>query len=544
MFKDSGMRSIPSSALQRQQQQRTLEVLSALSYRTGDLQSYLQAIAQGVSELIGVDWSVVTLCQDGAEKVLASTLELGEAAHELYSLHGTLTGTVLKRCAPLVIEDAANQPEFGKPPNGYRAYLGVPLRTPLGKVVGTICSFHRIGRCFTPEEVCLVEIFAERAATAIDNYQLYQQQRQVNERLEAEIQERRAVEQALRQSEERFRALIEQAGDAIFVHDLNGRIVDANQQACDSLGYTRDELLRLSVADIECRLTREAIAQLRQQKLAIGPCTLEGLHRRKDGSTFPVEVRLSLIELGGQQFELALIRDISERKRAKAALQQLAEVGELAAMIVHEVRNPLTTVMMGLKSFKRLNLSTSAHERLALALEEAERLKSLLNEILLYARPQTLQAAAIEVNQFITDLLEILRSMPAASGRQIQFMPAVSPLTIRADQDKLKQVFINLITNACEAVAEGEVITWQVKPDHSERVTITIHNWGEPISPEVLPRLTKPFVSTKPSGTGLGLAIVKRIVEAHAGELKIESAIETGTLVSVVLPIATLPTSS
>jgi two-component system, sporulation sensor kinase A len=108
---------------------------------------------------------------------------------------------------------------------------------------------------------------------------------------------------------------------------------------------------------------------------------------------------------------------------------------------------------------------------------------------------------------------------------------------VLADKDKLKQVIINLVTNACEAVDPGEVITIDLQTSENQRVCIQIHNGGTPIPADVLPQLTKPFFTTKASGTGLGLAIVKRIVEAHGGEFGIESGEEIGSIVTVRLPL-------
>lgn len=228
---------------------------------------------------------------------------------------------------------------------------------------------------------------------------------------------------------------------------------------------------------------------------------------------------------------------ISERKQAEKTLERLAEIGELAAMIVHEVRNPLTTVIMGLQSFQTMELSQRYQLRLNLALEEAERLQRLLNEILQYARCQKIDAVELEINALIQNLLETLQTMPTAQGRQIQFTPA-PPVRVLGDPDKLKQVFINLVSNACEAVEAGETIWWSLEScNHQRTVCIRIKNGGKPIPGDVLPRLTKPFVTTKPSGNGLGLAIVKRIVEAHRGELKLDSSEALGgTEVTIVLP--------
>jgi signal transduction histidine kinase len=193
---------------------------------------------------------------------------------------------------------------------------------------------------------------------------------------------------------------------------------------------------------------------------------------------------------------------------------------------------------MGLNYFRRTVLSEAAQERSSLALSEAGRLERLLSEILLYAKPQVLQLSPLDVNEFIHEILMPICEMPEALERQIEFIPAKATVKILGDKDKLKQVFINIVRNACEAIAPGNTINWRVD-SHTvpEQVLISVHNGGEPIPPEVLCKLTEPFYSTKPSGTGLGLAIVKRIVNAHGGELSIQSDQLTGTRVSIQLPV-------
>jgi signal transduction histidine kinase len=403
-----------------QRELRAMALLSTLNYRSGELSSYLHNIACGVSELVGVDWSVVTLCQEGFERVLASSIYMGEGEH-VYSLHGQLTGTVIQIGCSLEVEDATENSEYGEPPEGYRSYLGIPLRTAQGEVIGTICSFHQQPRKFTKEEMQIVELFAERAATAIDHYHLYQQQCKFNHALEAEVEKRTA------------------------------------------------EL-------------RAAQAKLVEQ-------------------------------------------------------ERLAAIGEFAAIIVHEIRNPLTTMMMGLKYFQKMVLAEAAQERLSLALDEGSRLQRLLSEILLYAKPQVLQLCELDINDFFDELLVPIREMPSALERQIEFIPAPLCVKVMGDKDKLKQVFINIIRNACEAVSAGDVVELKVNVLPIGQVYINVHNQGKPIPPEVISKLTQPFFSTKPDGTGLGLAITKRIVNAHGGELSIRSD-ATGTIVSVQLPVA------
>lgn len=171
----------------RHRERRIVEVLAVLSYRSGELKPYLEKIAIAVSELLTLDWSVVTLCRGDEERILASSFDIGEEADETYSLHLTVTGYVFQNGCPLVVEDTELTTEYGESEEGYRSYLGVPLRLSTGELVGTVCSFHTTPRRFDEEEVKLASIFAERAASAIENYQLYQQLQEMNKALKQQL---------------------------------------------------------------------------------------------------------------------------------------------------------------------------------------------------------------------------------------------------------------------------------------------------------------------------------------------------------------------
>ena len=408
------------NAQQAKQWQIVLKSLTTLSYRSHDLSRYLHEITCTVSQLLESDWSLVTLHEQTGGQIVASSLDLS-AAETGFSIHESVSEVVVQSGQPFLIEDVKAYPEEAERMAGYVCYLGVPLRVSQGAVIGTICSFSVEPRHYDAEVIAAVELFAERAATAIDNHRLYQQQQQFNQRLEAEVTNR----------------------------------------------------------TMELR-----------------------------------EAQAKLIEH-----------------------ERLAAMGEFAAMIVHEIRNPLTTVQMGLNYFAKLDLSQPAQARLALATDEAARLAKLLQEISSYAKPQVLQLVEINVDAFIQELLVLLRSMPEAQGRTIEYQPLPSTAHIMADSDKLKQVFINLIRNACEAVEIGETIRWSVTRHSTKQICIAVQNGGAAIPADVLPRLTQPFYSTKAEGTGLGLAIVKRIVEAHNGTLLIESSDLNGTTFSVQLPL-------
>jgi signal transduction histidine kinase len=433
------LKKSPQLDIQLQQKQRVLDLLLSLSYRVGEPIDYLQAIAQGVSELVSLDWSVVTLCQNGIERVMASSIDMGEGEH-IYDLHGLVTSTVINTGQSLAVHDVRLRPECGQVPEGYLSYLGVPLRTSQKEVIGTICSFCHQPRIFTPEEVATLELFAERAAAALDNYLLYQKQKDFNHMLEEEVAKRTAQLQS---------------------------------------------------------------------------------------------AQTQLMEMNAHLEEMVEHRTVELRR----SLERLAEIGGLAAKIVHEVRNPLTTILLGLNSFKRLDLPEAAQMRLALSLDEGDRLKRLLDEILNYAKQPTLLMIDIELNAFVTEMLDSIRTLPSAQGRQIEFIPAPSDAVVNGDCDKLKQVFINLINNACEAIAAGDTVRCDIDNQSiSDRIYVKVYNGGTPIPPEVIPKLTEPFYSTKSSGTGLGLGIVQSIVMAHGGDLSIQSSEEAGTVVSFYLP--------
>ena len=361
------------------------------------------------------------------------------------------------------------------------------------------------------------------------------------EHISGAIALRHSAEAKLRESELRFRTLVEQAAESMLMLDRNGTVVSINPFALRSLQYPSQRWKPLNIFVIDSQLTPQAYS-LHWQKLQLGsPLTFETVYRCHSGRTYPVEVRSSMIREDGQEYALCFVRNISDRKKAQATQARLAEVGELAAMIVHEVRNPLTTIYMVMDGFHRLALPPAGKLRLELAIEEAERLKRLLNEILSYSRGQKLQDEPIELNAFCKALWLSLKAMPAAQKRAIYLKTNPQPTWVKGDRDKLKQVFINLITNACEAIAPGESVVWTIELAASNQFMIAVQNGGEPIPPEILPKLTQPFISTKASGNGLGLALTKRIVEAHGGSLKITSQAELGTTVTVQLPSAIPP---
>jgi PAS domain S-box-containing protein len=176
-----------------------------------------------------------------------------------------------------------------------------------------------------------------------------------------DITERQRAEEALRESEERFRRLVDQAADAIFVHGTDGRFTDVNRAACQSLGYTREELLKLSVSNIDLNVSPARVADQFERMTDGSALTIDGLHRRRDGSTFPVEVRLVAIEIGGRKMMIALVRDVTERmgaaRRTARLLEQVIGAQEeerrrVARELHDETGQALTSLLVGLRTLE------------------------------------------------------------------------------------------------------------------------------------------------------------------------------------------------
>lgn len=246
------------------------------------------------------------------------------------------------------------------------------------------------------------------------------------------------------------------------------------------------------------------------------------------------------------------LSDITDRRRAEAQVvertselnetrhqllekERLAAIGEFAAGIVHEIRNPLSTLTMALDYFNRTELPEAARRRAIVAGEEAARLQRLLSEILLYAKPQELVMKELSVDHLISDCVATFRELPVAQGHVLVAENKTDGETVLGDLDKLKQVFLNLFSNACEASTQEDRVLFKVDMLAKSKIRFAVINQGDPIPEPVLARICEPFLTTKPQGTGLGMAIVRRIVDAHQGSLEISSNSDKGTEVCVSL---------
>ena len=403
-----------------------------------------------------------------------------------------------------------------------------------------------------------------------------------------DVTERRAAEEAARASDRRFRLLIEQAGDAIFVHDEQGRLLEVNQRACDSLGYMREELLRLTVADIfqtrpaECDMRSEKIEGLALPAAFSAPhaaVTEAGIHRRKDGSTFPVEVRIARLQpsapspvTGGGRLTLALARDVTERKRLEEQLRQaqkMEAVGRLAGGIAHDFNNLIQVITgCGEVVLGDLPLTHPSRDLVREMKHAGERAAALTRQLLAFSRQAVLAPKVLDLDAVIQETGQLLRrvigedielatpplrrdSEDGVTGSAASLTPGPKLGLVRADPNQLEQVLLNLAVNARDAMPRGGQLTIEthnVELDEAYAranpearpgayVLLAVSDTGAGMDAATRARVFEPFFSTKgEKGTGLGLATVYGIVRQSGGHVAVYSEPGKGTTFKLYLP--------
>ncbi|MDB4989508.1 MAG: Flagellar sensor histidine kinase FleS, partial [Myxococcaceae bacterium] len=241
---------------------------------------------------------------------------------------------------------------------------------------------------------------------------------------------------------------------------------------------------------------------------------------------------------------LELRRSYNELRDAQEQLlrrEQLATMGELSAVIAHEVRNPLAIIKNAVSGLHRPTLRESDRQVLLKILdEEADRLNRLVGDLLAYARPVTPQRQVVHIEDLVRGAVELAR---AAQQREHQLtfdIALTDSHTIEGDPDLLRQALVNVAENAIQAMPDGGTLTVRTedaKLDSAQAVAIAIRDTGEGMDTLVRSKATDPFFTTRPTGTGLGLAIVHRLVHSHGGKVQIESTYGSGTTVTIILPL-------
>jgi two-component system sensor histidine kinase PilS (NtrC family) len=336
--------------------------------------------------------------------------------------------------------------------------------------------------------------------------------------------------------------VIESLQSGLVTTDIEQRVLTFNHAAEAITGMAAPAAVRRSVRDV-LQLSDALVDQLTRD-LPEGSVRAEYLYRTPDGRG-DVEIGLAVTHLdapGRRMGFLFTFQDVTEIKKLErdARMQQrLAAVGEMAAGIAHEIRNPLASMSGSIQILRQeLPLSAEQEQLMDIVLRESERLNSTIRSFLAYARPQKFAIARFDVRRALNDTALLLRnSSELRQGHVIDVDVPASELWYEADEGQIKQIVWNLATNGLRAMPDGgRLLLAGAAEPASDGVVLTIRDEGVGIAPEALDGLFQPFHGTFAKGSGLGLAIVHRIVSDYQGEIQVSSQPGAGTTVSVRLP--------
>ena len=373
---------------------------------------------------------------------------------------------------------------------------------------------------------------------------------------------RRTAEHELRESEEKFRKLFEQSNDAIFISDLDGRILDANDRACQMLSYSKEQLLTMTVMDIsseECVVPcAEVVRQVRKE----GVVRFEGRMKRSDDTIIDAEIISSVIDYT-EGIVQAIARNITERKQFEQELKQSKENAELMtkealeanrikseflANMSHEIRTPMNGII-GFSDLLAGELKGEQKVRIDVIKDCAGSLLNIINDILDFS---TIEAGRLGTEIVDCSLIQQLDSVeqlirPKAEKKAIDFKIIKEknlPAAIRTDPTRLRQCLINLTDNAVKFTKQGHVhvTVSQQQTDGKPFIRFEIEDTGIGISPKEQEMIFEPFTQSDGStsrefgGTGLGLAITRQLTELLGGDISVTSEPGKGSVFTLLLP--------
>jgi PAS domain S-box-containing protein len=358
-----------------------------------------------------------------------------------------------------------------------------------------------------------------------------------------------------------FHDLIDKSNDAIFIADpKTGIILDVNEKACSSLGYVRDELLNMYVYEFEVTLPdtfswKEHVKEIQKE----GNLFLEGLHRRKDGTIFPIEVSVNLLEYRNKSRIVAIVRDITERKKAEEMYRENERLvyaskvkNDFLSNMSHELRTPLNAVIgfSELLKMKTLgNLTEKQEEYVDNIRYGGKHLLNLISGILdlskIDAGKMELVIENISVPETLDQTIVMVEEMAKKNKVSLkkEFTPELE--FIEADKQRFIQIVFNLLSNAIKFERkEGGTVTVTTKTE-GNMAKFSVSDTGIGIKEEDKNKLFNDFeqldsgITRKYGGAGLGLAISKKLVELHGGKIWVDSEFGAGSTFTFLLPIKT-----
>ena len=377
------------------------------------------------------------------------------------------------------------------------------------------------------------------------------------------ITEKKRAEEALLDSETRYRSIFDSSPDGIVIIDPDtATMIDFNQQACTQLGYTREEFGCLKISDIDLLDGTEEVKARIQKVIETGYDEFETLHRTKHGEQRNVHVTVQYISIGGKSVQHCICRDITERKQAEAEKERLQvqlqqamkmeAVGRLAGGVAHDFNN-LLTVIMGYCELllKKIGKESPMHGQVDEIKRAGERAASLTQQLLAFSRKQIIEPKVVHLDHLVAEMLKMLIRL---IGEEIalQATTGKSLGSVKIDPGQFQQILMNLVVNARDAMpGGGKIVIETANVDLGEEycaahpyvtpgryVMLAVSDTGQGMSEEVKAHIFEPFFTTKEkgSGTGLGLATTYGAVKQSGGSIEVYSEVGIGTTLKIYLP--------
>lgn len=398
---------------------------------------------------------------------------------------------------------------------------------------------HLLAGCVQPVNQCLAftihrfsDMFQQLAEKAIRSHA---------QGLERTVRIRTAE---LAESEQRYKTLVNEINDGYFI--VQGeRVAFANHAFCRMHGADPENVAGRPFADFvtgDCRA--RAIEALRSALSSRSPGGQMVYNRAGCPlSEAPTEMRYKVVELGQVPVTIGICRDISGRVAMENRLREnerMAYVGQIAASLSHEIRNPLSTCTLNMMILQdKLHLEGFDRRRLEMTVRELTRLDSILHQLLDMARPMNIVPGPVDLSLAARDCLDLLADKIKAAGVSVRQRHPVGLPLVQADLGKMEQAVLNLMLNALESLeAGGRITVWtrQADMEGARWVELGVHDNGQGLDAEARDNLFTPFYTNKSRGTGLGLSIVKRILDAHGGGVTVRGRHGIGVAFIMRLP--------
>ncbi|MDH4163642.1 MAG: ATP-binding protein [Nitrospirota bacterium] len=355
---------------------------------------------------------------------------------------------------------------------------------------------------------------------------------------------------ALADSEQKYRALFENAMDGIAVLDRKGAIVNVNARFCEIHDFPREALQGTPFTMLIAGGNRDRIAGLLEAVVDGAPAVYEADHFRRDGGRISLEISAKEIAIGKVPHIQLFVRDVTERKQLQEHVvqsQKLESMGVLAGGIAHDFNNIITAVLTHAEVLRRrVKEDDFAQRRIKTIEDSARRAGQMVTKLLSFSRKERLALVPTDLNAVVRDTVELLRHAFLERNATVRVRTDEHLPAILGDSIHIEQVITNLVLNALDALSPGGAITITTgtgeMAGRGAAVVLSVADTGTGIPRDIIDRIFDPFFTTKPpgKGTGLGLAMVYGIVKSHNGEVRVESREGEGSTFSVSFPASNL----